>query len=179
MNMFHRRFNIYLALGLGLLLLPGCSTTSDKKQTSILRIHLETNRDGTDRTKPVPIYRDKAYLVNVESSPFLTEANVSEARIVEAVGGFALEIKFERRGAWLLEEYSTANRGRRFGIYAEFKDPADPKKVTARWLAAPLNQQRNATGIITFTPDASREEAAELVKGLNNLAKKLNDSYSW
>jgi len=115
--------------------------------------------------------------VNIESSPFLSEGNVSEARIVEALGGFAVEIQFERRGAWLLETYSTANRGRRFAIYAEFKDPADPKQVINRWIAAPLIQKRVTSGILSFTPDATRAEAEEFVKGLNLLAKKMEKSW--
>jgi len=43
-----------------------------------------------------------------------------------------------------------------------------------RWLAAPLINRRMADGMITFTPDASREETEKFVEGLNNSAKKLN-----
>lgn len=172
-----RRFNIILLSFAVVLGLCACSTTGKKNKFSALRIHLETARDGTDRNKPVPLFRDKSQLVNIESSPFLSEGNVSEARIVEAVGGFAVEIQFERRGAWLLETYSTANRGRRFAIYAEFKDPADPKQVINRWIAAPLIQKRVTSGILSFTPDATRAEAEEFVKGLNLLAKKMEKSW--
>ena len=42
-----------------------------------------------------------------------------------------------------------------------------------RWLAAPLIGHRNATGVLAFTPDLSREEAQQLVIGLNNNAAKM------
>ena len=40
-----------------------------------------------------------------------------------------------------------------------------------RWLAAPSINRLVANGTLTFTPDASREEAEQLVKGLNLAAK--------
>jgi hypothetical protein len=170
-------FNIYLLLLVVACGLTACSSTRHKKNFSALRIHLETNRDGSSRSTAVPVYREKSYMVNIESAPFLTEGNVSEASVVEAVGGFGIELKFERRGAWLLETYSTANRGRRFAIFAEFQDPENPKTPINRWIAAPLIQQRITNGTLTFTPDASRAEAEEFVKGLNRLAKKLSSSW--
>jgi len=180
MRIIWQGFNTYLLLAAVVGSLCACGTTSKRKNFSALRIHLETNRDGTDRSKAVPILRDKSQMINVESAPFLAEGNVAEAKLVDEVGGFAVEIKFERRGVWLLESYTTANRGRRLAIYAEFADPADPerKKIVSRWLAAPLVQKRISDGVLTFTPDASREEMTEWVRGLNLLAKKLASSWT-
>jgi preprotein translocase subunit SecD len=175
------RFNIIFpsAASLLLLVLLGCASTSNQDKFATLRLHLETNRDKTDKTQAVPIYRAQTFLVNVESSPFVTEANISEARIIESMGGFAIELKFERRGRWLLENASTANRGKRCAIHASFKDPNDKKHGIQRWLAAPVLAQPISNGVLTFTPDASREEAEQLVLGLNKLAKKLESRYSW
>jgi len=44
--------------------------------------------------------------------------------------------------------------------------------VDGRWLAVPSITQRINDGVLTFTPDCSREEADELVAGLNVVAKK-------
>ena len=41
------------------------------------------------------------------------------------------------------------------------------------WLAAPLIRRPIADGVLTFTPDASREEAEKIVKGLNNVTEKI------
>lgn len=174
------RFNIILVV-LGLVaLLSGCSTTNDTKTLSTLRVHLEVNRDATDRNKGVPIYREKPFMVNVDNTPFLTEANVSEAKVIDTVGGYALQIQFERRGTWLLESVSTANKGKRFAIFSQWPNPADKKNPLSRWLAAPVISQRIADGMLVFTPDASREECSQIAAGLNKLAKKLEDKrWSW
>jgi hypothetical protein len=159
--------------------LVGCASTGDAKKFTVLRLHLETNRDGTDQTKPVPIYRNHPFQVVVQNSPFLTEANVSGAKLIETLGGYSLEVTFERRGMWLLEQYSTSNKGKRVAIFSEFRDPADKDQVVARWLGAPMIMNAVTNGVLTFTPDANREECTNIVNGLNKLAKKLNDSYSW
>ena len=45
----------------------------------------------------------------------------------------------------------------------------------ARWLAAPRISQRIKDGVLVFTPDATREEAERIVRGLNNVAIKLGN----
>jgi hypothetical protein len=176
----HRgRFNIYLLLLIIVVLIPACTTSGSNKEVSIFRLHLEVNHDGTDKNKPVPVYRANPVMVNVETSPFITEAHVSEASLIDTMGGFAIKVQLERRGTWLLEQYSTANRGKRVAVYSEFTFPADSKTNVVRWLAAPMLSKRIADGVFVFTPDASKEESEALVHGLSKLAKKLNDSDKW
>lgn len=175
MMMFRsNRFNTYL-LVMALALVCGCKTTDSKKQASTFRVHLEVNRDGTDRNKGVPIYRESPVLVNIERSPFLTEAQVTEARVVDTVGGFALRVQLDRRGTWLLEQYTVANHGKRMAIFSQFV--TDPKKhvTEGRWLGAPVITQRISDGVLLFTPDATRDEAYSIALGLNNVAKKLQE----
>ncbi len=175
MNHWHR-FNGYLlpALTLALALVCGCRTAEGKRETALgtLQVFLEVNQDASNRSKPVPIYRDNPFMVNVESQPFLTEANVSEARVIEAVGGFAIRVLLDRRGAWLLEQYTVANHGKHLAILTQFPSLLDPKIHQNRWLAAPLISGRISNGVLLFTPDATREEATQIVLGLNNAAKK-------
>lgn len=172
-------FNIYLGIVLILGLLIGCRSHPEEKTMSIIRFHLEANPDGTNRTTPVPIYREKPILVNVEKGPFLGEGTVTEARVIDTVGGFSIRLAFERRGSWLLEQYTVSNLGKRFAIYAEFSDPPGSKSNVIRWLAAPVVTRRITDGVFTFTPDATRDEALALVLGLNNLAKKNDDALKW
>jgi preprotein translocase subunit SecD len=164
-------FNTYLVLALMTVLVAGCQTaeTARKKELSTLRLHLEVNSDGTDRNSPVPVYRANPVLINVEKTPFVDESNVTEAKLTDTLGGFAIQIQFDRRGTWLLEEYSTAHKGKRFAIYSQFGNTA----TEARWLAAPRIPQRIANGLLVFTPDATREEAERMVRGLNNVARKV------
>lgn len=169
-----KRFNTYLLLALALVC--GCQSpeTKRKKQFSTLRVHLEVNRDTTDRNELAPISRANPVMVNVQKSPFLTEASVKEAKVVEVIGGFALRVGFDRQGVWLLEQYSTANLGKHVAIFSEFASPSDEKLNQGRWLAAPRINQRITDGVLVFTPDATREETEQIALGLNNLAKKQN-----
>jgi len=170
------RFNGYLLPGLtlALALACGCRSPEGKQEAALstLQVFLEVNGDASNRSKPVPIYRDNPVMVNVESQPFLTEADVSEARVIEAVGGFAIRIQLARRGVWLLEQYTVANRGKHLAILTQFPGPVAPEIHQNRWLAAPLISGRISDGILLFTPDATREEAYQIVLGLNNAAKK-------
>jgi hypothetical protein len=67
-------------------------------------------------------------------------------------------------GGWLLEQYTTANKGKHLAISAEFGE--------MRWLAAPKITQRLGEGRLVFTPDATREEAERIVDGVNRVAKR-------
>lgn len=172
MNICWARFNIYLALALALTAVCGCKTTEETDPTkmySTFRMHLEVSRDGTKANQPVPIHREKPVMVNAELQPFLTEGNVAQAQVIDVVGGFALRIRFDEQGRGLFEQYTTENRGRRMAIFCQFGD----KLRDARWLAAPIIVRRISDGILTFTPDASREECDEIACGLNNTAKKV------
>ncbi|HVY71296.1 MAG TPA: hypothetical protein VHH73_15290 [Verrucomicrobiae bacterium] len=166
-------FNIILCgllLGLGM----GCESTGDKKKKddmlTALDLHLETNPDGTERTKTVSILRASPVQITVEVTDFLDEGSVREAAVVETGGGFVIQILFDAHGRLVLENVTSANRGRRMGIFTRFPQP--------RWLGAPKINSIIRDGILTFTPDCSREEADRIVKGLNNVAKKVQkDSF--
>ncbi len=173
-----KRFNIYLLLALGLAVVWGCQSPEGKrkKQFSTLRVHLEVAPEGTDRNQVVAVYRQKPMSLTVEKSPFLTEGEVSEAKVVEVMGGFTLLVQFDRQGTLLLEQYSSANRGRRFAIFSQFVSAPDTKLNEGRWLAAPKMSKRITDGALIFTPDATREEAQQIALGLNNVAKKVQDT---
>ena len=160
------RFNSYLALALMFALAAGCKSTKPRKlKEASLRLHLEVNPDGSDRNEPIPVGRQQPFQVNVEKKAFLTEFNIERASVVDTMGGYSITVQFDKEGTWLLEQYTTANRGKRVAIAAEFGE--------MRWLAAPVMNQRIANGLLVFTPDTSREEAERLVGGLNSFAEKV------
>jgi preprotein translocase subunit SecD len=168
-----QRFNLYLLVALATAGVWGCQTSSSEKKPrkllTVFRLPLETGRDGTKANEPVPIYRQQPVMVNVEKVPFLTEAEVAEAKVVDVGGDFALRIKFDRAGMAILEEFTTANRGRHIAVYCQFGEQI---KYT-RWLAAPIIARRITDGVFLFTPDTTREEAEEIALGLNNVAGKI------
>jgi len=164
-----KRFNIYLGLLLASVIAGGCQSAAKRsREISTLRLHLEVNPDGTDRNKPVPVYRASPVMINVENTPFLHEANISMAQVVEATGGFAIQVQFNSYGGKLLEQYSTAWKGKRIAIFSQFGDTA----AQSRWLAAPLITRKITDGLLVFTPDATREEAERIVSGLNVVAQQ-------
>jgi len=176
MKIGFRVFNLYFAFALCLVALgSACSTTRGKsgatkkgKEISTLRLHLEVNADGTERNGPVPVFREQPVMVNVNKEFFLNEGDVVEALVVEAMGGFALSVHFDPHGKLLLDTVTTSNKGRRIAIFSRFGEVGK-----ARWLAAPLIRQRITDGVLTFTPDATREEAERIALGLNQVAKEL------
>ena len=168
-----QRFNLYLLVAAVAAAVCGCKTPSSepkpKKLLSTLRLHLEVSRSSPKGTQDVPVYRAKPVMVNVQLIPFLSEAEVAEARVIDVGGDFALSIKFDRAGTALLEQYTTAYRGKRVAVYSQFGEAIKYN----RWLAAPIIARRITDGVFTFTPDATREEVEEIALGLNNVAKKV------
>lgn len=162
------RFNIYLLLTAALTFVVGCQTTAKKeeKQLATLRIHLETNPQLGDQSEIVSIFRSAPTLICVEKYPFLHESDITTARVVDDAGGFMLALQFDQKGQRILEQYSSGNSRRRLVIRTQFRMSTN---VYDRWIAAPLITRRIADGLLTFTPDASREEADAMVLGWNNV----------
>lgn len=173
-----KRFNIYLLAAVIAGLVCGCHSTEGKrkKRVSTLRVHMEMKADPMGRTQEVEIYRAQPFAITIDKNPFLTEAEVKEARVITVLGGYAMQIQFTRQGTWLLEQYTAALRGKHIAIFSQFCPPPDEKLNKGRWLAAPMIQTHITDGILVFTPDATREEAEEITMGLNNVAKKLDNN---
>jgi hypothetical protein len=79
-------------------------------------------------------------------------------------------VKFDETGSWMLEQATASTPGKHLIIFGQWGETV----AETRWLAAPLISRRIGDGVITFTPDASREESQRFVEGLNHTAKKLN-----
>jgi hypothetical protein len=173
------RFNLYLLLLLAGLFVCGCHTTKKdpkSKLLSTLRVHLAATAADASRLVKVEIYRASPVAISLEPDPFLTEANVAKAAIVDIPGGgFDLRIAFDQQGSWLLQQYSAANPGKHFALFSQF----GLKGKQSRWLAAPAFSHLISNGMLQFAPDISREEAEDLVIGLNNLVKKAEDKNKW
>ena len=129
------RFNLYLLLALVATIACGCRTHKDDKSKELasLRVHLEEGAGGISPAKKISIYRASPVDLEVEQEPFLTEAHVASAQVVNALGGFEIQIRLNRQGVWLLQEYSAANSGKRYALFSQF----GVKGKESRWLAAP------------------------------------------
>lgn len=163
------RFNLKLLLSASLVALLGCQSPEARqaKQPATLRVHLETNPNPPGQSDRVLVLRDAPIAINIEKSPFLNEAHVASARVLDTAEGFIVSIQFDRQGQWLLEQYSAANSNRRFAIRTQFRQNTN---AFDRWIAAPLITHRITDGVLNFTPDADRAEAEIFVQGWNNVA---------
>ena len=171
MNFYARGFNLYLlGLMLSLLALCGCQSTGKKdKHLAMLRIHVENRAQMLGSGETVSVLRSHPVLVTINIEPFLTEANVVAAVLLETPGGVAVEIKLDEVGTYTLEQYTSAYAGKHLAIFGQWNE----RIADSRWLAAPLLNHRIADGVLAFTPDCSAEQARQLVVGLNNMALKL------
>jgi preprotein translocase subunit SecD len=169
------RFNLYLILVVVWVIAAGCKSTDgqQKKLLSTLRLHQEINPDLLGRSETAEVYRESPIQFTVDKEPFLSEANVKEAKVIDVTGGFALEIQFDRQGSWLLEQYTAGSRSKHIAVESQFVSPGEEKINKGRWLAAPQIHTHITDGRFAFTPDTTREEAERIAQGLNNVAKKL------
>ena len=170
-----RRLNSNFLLGLGLVVLcaAGCNSPEHarKKETATIAIHIETGAQAGEKASRISVFRASPIELTVEKQPFIHEAFLTEAHVVSVMDGFAITLQFDRRGTLLLEQYTAGNLGRHFAIEVQFgKDLAQQ-----RWLAAPVIQRRISNGVLTFTTDATREEAEQIVLGLSNVGKKIHE----
>lgn len=164
------RFNTYLVALVFVLFLAGCASSEERerrKEASSLQLYIESEFDTGDKTGVVPIYRASPVMVRVEKVPVLDEGYLVDASVVDVIGGFAIMLKYDFHGRLVLENLSNSRRGSRLAIYTTFTE--------SRWLAAPRLSQRITDGTLVFTPDATREEAERIVRGLNNVAIKLGN----
>lgn len=176
MMICNHRFNLYLLVGALLIgLVAGCNTPEKKRKKALatFRVHLETNPRPNSLTEQVTVGREHPETFTVEKTPFVSEAHVKEAKVLNAVGGFALSVAFDRQGTWLLEQYTTANRGKHLAIFSQFPMPPEQKLNEGRWLAAPYIYSTITNGVLVFTPDATHEEADQVVLGLTHVAKRI------
>lgn len=161
-----------------LALLCGCKTDQEKAQekakevVGALRVHIEAGSSVAGSTQTISLLRSDPVLVTIVNEPILTEANLVTAKVIDTQGGFAIEVKFDEISASLLEQYSASNPGKHLVIFGQWGD----KLSNGRWLAAPLITHRIGSGTLAFTPDCSRDEADQLVLGLNNVTAKINKS---
>lgn len=176
MKVCAQRFNIYFTLVLVLTTICGCQTGKKDKpedRVSALRIHLEAKADNFGTSQTVSVMRHDPVLITIGRDPILTEASIIRSDVIDTPGGFAIQVRFDESSALTLEQYTASNPGQHFAIFGQWGD----KLKEGRWLAAPMITRRISNGVLAFTPDASRAEADQLVLGLNNVARKLNQGH--
>jgi preprotein translocase subunit SecD len=182
MNSSRGRFNLILILLFCASL--GCNTTNSKKeknesdkskQATLMRFHIETNPDpsGGGRTTQVSIGRSNLERLTIQTEAVLDEGFIKKAEVVDAddLGSYAIKITFDDAGARRLETISVEDRGRRLAITASWTEN--------RWLGAPRLTKRITNGEFVFTPDATREEADRIVNGLQNVSKKVHETFTF
>ncbi len=172
MNFYARSFNLYLLAAIALIAaVCGCQSDKDSqaKHLGTLRFYVENSGQLPGSGETVSVIRSNPVLVTINTEPALTEANIVRASLLDSPVGYAVEVKFDELGTYSLEQYTSAYQGKHFVIFGQWSESV----TNGRWLAAPIITRRITGGVFAFTPDASHEEASQLVTGLNNMAKKI------
>lgn len=165
-------FNLYL-LALAATLLAACETTSPTgaggkagaKELASIRVHLETHADPLGMSRQITVGREHPQTFFV-SGPMLGELHLDAAQVWEGQPGqYAIHLKFDHQGTRILESLSLSYRGKRLAIMSQFPEP--------RWIGTVRLDRHIADGTVLFRPDATREEAERIVKGLNLAVARL------
>ena len=106
-------------------------------------------------------------IMTVEKDAFTDEGFLEDAKLIDTLGGPMIALKFNSRGALRMQMWTVSKPGRHIAVWSRWTD--------GRWLAAPMVSRAIEDGVLVFSPDATREEAQEIVRGLNNVAIKLGN----
>ena len=151
----------------------GCATSEERKhkhEFSNIRVHVESDSQA-DQTSAITVIRSAPVHFNIDREPVLDEHSVIAASVADELGGFVIDVQFNRQGSWILERTTVVHKGKRLAIHSNFGQE--------RWLAAQVISGKNSTGHLVFTPDCTREEAERMVRGLNNTVHKLQFKENW
>lgn len=174
MRVYTLRFNLFLLLAVFFPLLGGCGSLGHKDEpTSALRIYVAvapgTASDSPGGTETVSVLRSDPVQVTIDKTPILTEEDLVAAKIIDTPAAPGIELRFSPMGTVVLEQASATNPGGHLVIFGQW----GKNLKNSRWLMAPLITQRINNGLLSFTPDMTRDEATEFVQGLNNVAKQF------
>jgi hypothetical protein len=125
----------------------------------------------------------------VEPRPFLTEVDVTQAKLVEAPDGtYAVQVMFTDEGSLELDMTSSSSKQLNLVIYTLYPQPGGKESKSgdvfaaektspgqtrvSSWTAAPIVSNLSS-GTLEFTPVVTHAEAERIVRGLNNMAADL------
>lgn len=183
-----RSFNIYF-FAAAAILASGCGSRSLSlhKDYTFLRVYMEARNGASSGSQIVEVAHTPIFVV---AEPFLTEQDVSQARLMDNPDGtYDIQVSFNDHGSLVLDMTTTSSRGLDLVICVQYPPrswnrpndsdafPSD-KSASARsrymsWSAVRIRSGLTG-GTIVFTPDASRVEAQRIVDGLNNIVSELN-----
>jgi hypothetical protein len=135
MKLRSRSFNLYFIL-FCVVVAAGCASDKKadekkehKKEQSTIRLYMEDNGPGTG---VVQVTRDKIP-IPVEREPFLTEADLKKASLVnEPDGTFSIQLVFDDHASLLLDMKTSSSKGRHIVVFSQFPPagtkPAKEKK---------------------------------------------------
>lgn len=174
-----RPFNTFFLLALLLASLAGCASgpaemtaKSEAKDMSVMRLFTELRDDSMPGAKAV-LPRSNPVEIAIDKTPFADERDVVRAQVLETLGGFGIRVELTSHGRMTLEAASVTRAGLRLVVFGQWT--INDKETVVRWLAAPAMRRALRDGVIFFTPDCSRDEAERFVRGLNNVAIKLEN----
>jgi hypothetical protein len=169
-----RSKSIRLVLAM-VVVLGGCSAPMINKDNALLAIFVETKTEDPDLARRVEWFRSAPRTAWLESKPvFQPLHHMERAELVQTADGVpAIRLIFNQRGKRVLTNVTTVQVGRRFFMMAWYRQNPDDKEMKPRCIGVSHIEKPNNSGQFVFLPDTTKDEAKQLVKGFNNLAKKI------
>jgi hypothetical protein len=121
----------------------------------------------------VSLPRSNPMEIAIDKEPFADERDVARADVIKSVGGFAIRIEMTQHGRMTLEAASVSRAGLRLAVFGQWT--VGKEETIKRWLGGPVMRRALRDGVLIFTPDCDKEEADRFVRGLNNVAIKLEN----
>ena len=131
MKSWHCSFNIFFALGC-LAVAGGCAAiravdnaADPKKEQSTIRLYIEGQKADRATSGTVLVTRARIPFT-IQREPFLDEADLAKASIVEdqgGDGGYSIQLTFNDHGTLLLDMNTSDNMGRHIIVFSQFPTP--------------------------------------------------------
>lgn len=100
MDIMLQRFNLILLVTAFVVLgCTACQTGKPKKVESTIRIHAEAKSDDGFSTK-VKLFKDESATMRIHEMPLASDVDIVDAKVVDTLGGFAIQLKLNPMGRW-------------------------------------------------------------------------------
>jgi preprotein translocase subunit SecD len=143
-----------------LLAVGGCKSTAKHKYTS-LRVYLQTPSMLPESQRATVVLTNPPLSVVVKRLPELTEIDLNKAEAAKSGTRNQLVLNFDRRGQWIIQNFTTERRGELYIL-----------TLNHVAVAAPVIRETITDGKLVVDLDLTDEEVKKLAEGLNRASLK-------
>ena len=150
-----KRVVVISLLFAALLGVGGCKSTAKHKYTA-LRVYLQTPAMLPESQRSTVVLTNPPLSVAVKRLPELSEIDLDKAEAVKTATRNQLVLHFDRRGRWIIQNFTTERRGELYVL-----------TLNHVAVAAPVIRETIADGKLVVDLDLTDEDVKKLAEGLN------------